>query len=122
MVILQKQHHYLSPTIYFSHDAVGFNQDNNNFLVMHDVIVFKGTAFAIFQPFLCGLVAGDVKVPGNFGHIFKVLRLFDIDFAGSVFLVSEIGDRNRRQITFSLKAKTWFVLLFILKKMYVSQN
>ena len=50
----------------------------------------KGAAFAIFQPFLCGPVAADVKVPGNFRHIFKVLRLVDIDFAGAIFKVGEL--------------------------------
>ena len=49
----------------------------------------KGAAFAVFQPFLCGLVAADVKVPGNFGHIFKVLRLVDIYFADAVFSVGD---------------------------------
>ena len=36
----------------------------DNFAVVRDVVVGKGAVFAVLEPFLSGLVAADVEVPG----------------------------------------------------------
>ena len=46
---------------------------------MQNILKFQFTFFSVFQPFLGGLVAANVKVPGNFGNIVELLRVVDID-------------------------------------------
>ena len=63
------------------HDSVGFEQDFDDALVVDKVGVRKLATFAVFEPFLGGLVAADVEVPGEFRHVAKVLGFVDPDFA-----------------------------------------
>ena len=51
---------------------------------MHELIGGQSPTFAILQPFLCGLVAAYVKVPGGFWDALKILRFVDMDIAGRV--------------------------------------
>ena len=46
---------------------------------MSPLIIAKGSALAILEPFLADLVAADVKVPYLGGHALKVLGFVDID-------------------------------------------
>jgi len=41
--------------------------------------------FAVFEPFLGGLVAADVEVPGDEGDVGEVLGFVDVDVASFVF-------------------------------------
>ena len=59
------------------HYAVGFEQDFDDALVVDEVGIAELAAFAIFEPFLGGLVAANVKIPGEFGHVAKVLGFVD---------------------------------------------
>ncbi len=43
---------------------MGFDKDGDDFAVVRDVVVGKGAVFAVLEPFLRGLVATDVEVPG----------------------------------------------------------
>ena len=43
---------------------MSLNKDGDDFAVMRDVVVGKGAIFAVLKPFLSGLVATDVEVPG----------------------------------------------------------
>ena len=72
------------------HYAVGFEQDFDGALVVDEVGIAELAAFAIFEPFLGGLVAANVKIPGEFGHVAKVLGFVDPDlFIG----VSDLFDQ-----------------------------
>lgn len=62
-----------------AHNPVGFRQDLEDALIMLDVVKAQLAALAIFQPFLRGLVAADVKAPGHLGRIRKALGGFDPD-------------------------------------------
>ncbi len=66
------------------HYAVGFEQDFDGALVVDEVGIAELAAFAIFEPFLGGLVAANVEVPGEFGHIAEVLGFVDPYFAVGV--------------------------------------
>jgi hypothetical protein len=46
---------------------------------MHNVLKVEDSAFSVFEPFLGGLVAADVEVPGNFGDGVEVLFGVDVD-------------------------------------------
>lgn len=48
---------------------------------MTDIIETQGAALAVFQPLLRRLVAADMEIPGDFRHVFKVLRAVDPDMA-----------------------------------------
>jgi hypothetical protein len=48
---------------YCFHDPVRLGQDFQDALIMFDVIEAERPALAVFQPFLGGLVAADIKVP-----------------------------------------------------------
>ena len=66
------------------HDPIGFEKDFDDALVVDEVGVGKMATFTIFEPLLGGLVAADVEVPGEFGHVAEVLGFVDPDFAVSV--------------------------------------
>ena len=51
---------------------------------MPDVVVAERPALPVLQPFLGGLVAADVEVPGDLGNIRKILRVVDIDLADRI--------------------------------------
>ena len=48
-------------------------------MVVDQVLVAELATFAVFEPFLGGLVATDVEIPGEFRHIAEVLGLVDPD-------------------------------------------
>ena len=50
------------------HQADGFAEGEDDLVVVGDVFVVQGAAFAVFEPFLADLVAADVEVPDGFGH------------------------------------------------------
>ena len=50
-----------------SHEADGFGEGHDDFVVVGDIVVGEGAAFAVFEPFLADLVAADVEVPDGFG-------------------------------------------------------
>ena len=45
------------------HEADGLGEGDDDFVVMGDVFVGEGAAFAVFEPFFADLVAADVEVP-----------------------------------------------------------
>ena len=66
------------------HNSIGFEQDFDDALVVDEVGVGELASFAVFEPFLGGLVAADVEVPGEFGHVAKVLGFVDPNLAVGV--------------------------------------
>ena len=72
------------------HNPIGFEQDLDDALVVDEVSVSELATFAVLEPFLSGLVATDVEVPGEFGHVAKILSFVDPDlFIG----VSDLFDQ-----------------------------
>ena len=63
------------------HQAIGLHKRHDDLLIVQDVLVAELAVFAVFEPFLAGLVAADVKFPGDFGDVAEVLRVVDIDIA-----------------------------------------
>lgn len=63
------------------HHSIRLHQGFDDFLVMDDVFKIEDSTFAVFEPFLGGLVAADVEVPGHFGDGVEVLVGVDIDSA-----------------------------------------
>ena len=49
------------------HQANGFAEGDDDFVIVGDVFVVQGAAFAVFEPFLTDLVAADVEVPDGLG-------------------------------------------------------
>ncbi len=49
------------------HEADGFAEGDDDLVVVGDVFVGQGAAFAVLEPFLADLVAADVEVPDSFG-------------------------------------------------------
>ena len=84
------------------HQADGFGQCDDDFLVVSDVVLRERAAFAVFQPFLADLIAADVEVPHRLAHTLEAdgLRLvhphgvirprwfFDL----GIFSADEFGD------------------------------
>jgi len=66
------------------HYAVGFEQDFDGALVVDEVGIAELAAFAVFEPFLGGLVATNVEVPGEFGHVAEILGFVDPYFVVGV--------------------------------------
>ena len=58
---------------------IGFEKDFDDALVVDEVSVSELATFAVLEPFLSGLVATDVEVPGEFGYVAKVLGSIDPD-------------------------------------------
>ena len=57
----------------FPHDPVGFAQDFDDLLIVHDVFETQHPALAIFQPFLRGLISADVEFPRDLRHALEIL-------------------------------------------------
>ena len=57
-------------------------EDEDDFLVVDDVVVGESAGFAVFHPFLRGLVAADEKFPGNLRDIVEILSRIDEDSSG----------------------------------------
>lgn len=64
--------------INFFHDSVGFDKSDDYFLIVLNVLVRERAALAVFEPFLRGLIAADVGVPGYFRHAPKILLGVDV--------------------------------------------
>lgn len=64
-------------------------QGDDDFLVVHDVVEGEGAVVAVFEPFLGGLVAADVELPGGGGDVVEVLGVVDPDASE---LLARIGD------------------------------
>jgi len=47
----------------FGHEAGGFIEGDDDFLVVEDVVEIELEVFTIFEPFLGGLVSADVEAP-----------------------------------------------------------
>lgn len=77
------------------HEADGFGQGDDDFLVMGDVILRERAAFAVFEPFLADLVAADVEVPDGFRHAAKAgaLRFVDPDGVAQCPLFMAVAGR-----------------------------
>jgi hypothetical protein len=71
-------HQHLVNTL---HNPIRFAENFQNPLVVFDVIKIQRPTFAVFEPFLCRLVAADVEVPGDCGGVVEVLLGVDPDFA-----------------------------------------
>ena len=72
------------------HDPIGFEQDLDDALVVDEVGVGELATFAVLEPFLGRLIAANVEVPGEFGHVAKILSFVDPDlFIG----VSDLFDQ-----------------------------
>src|SRR5690606_28522188 len=50
------------------HQADGFLQGDHDLVVVGNVVVAEGAAFAVLEPFLADLVAADVEVPYVLGY------------------------------------------------------
>ena len=48
---------------------------------MAGIVIAERAAPPVLQPFLRGLIAADVKAPGDFGHAVEILRGVDVDLA-----------------------------------------
>jgi len=55
-----------------------------------EVSVGELATFAVFEPLLSGLVAANIEVPGEFGHIAEVLGFVDPDFT---IVVGDLFDK-----------------------------
>ena len=64
----------------FGHEAGGFGEGDDDFLVVEDVVEVELAVFTVFEPFLGRLVSADVEVPGYFGDVGEVLGFVDVDF------------------------------------------
>lgn len=63
----------------FGHDADGFGEGHDDFLVMVSVVVGEVAAFAVLEPLFADVVAADVKFPYVLRNTFEVLRIIDSD-------------------------------------------
>ena len=66
----------------FAHEADGFGEGDDDFLVMVNVIGGELAAFVVLEPLFADLVATDVEFPDFLGHALEVLRVVDIDAPG----------------------------------------
>ena len=57
----------------FGHEADGFGEGDDDFLVVGEVVVGELAAAAVFEPFVEDLVAADVELPDFFRDAFEVL-------------------------------------------------
>ena len=53
------------------HEADGFGQGDDDFVVVGDVVRGEDPPFAVLEPFLADLVAADVKVPYLLGDRYQ---------------------------------------------------
>ena len=60
---------------------MGFGQGDDDALVVHDVFNGQAASTVAFQPFLCGLVSADIKIPCYFWHATEILVIIDPDAA-----------------------------------------
>ena len=60
------------------HQAVGFEEDADDALVVVKVVTGEGSAFAVLEPFLGWLIATNIEIPSNIGDITEILRCIQI--------------------------------------------
>ena len=83
----------------FGHEADGFIQGDDDFLVVGEVVVGELAAAAVFEPFVADLVAADVEVPDGGWNAFEVLVFVDVealvgfDIVG-IALVNQVAARD----------------------------
>ena len=58
---------FVDDLVDLGHEAEGFAEGDDDFVVVGDVFGAEGAAFAVFEPFLADLVAADVEIPDGFG-------------------------------------------------------
>ncbi len=73
------------------HEAVGFGEGDDDFLVVENVVEAEGASIAVFEPFLGGLIAADIKLPSDERNVFEILRVVDPDAPGG-FTVRLVAD------------------------------
>ena len=61
------------------HYFVGFYKDGDDAAVVLDVVKGQGTAFAVFEPLLCGLVATNIHLKGGSRYALETLGGVDVD-------------------------------------------
>jgi hypothetical protein len=49
--------------IYFCHEAESFFEGDDDFLVVGDVVIGDGAAFAVYKPLFADLIAANVEIP-----------------------------------------------------------
>lgn len=76
------------------HQSDSFAEGDDDALVVGDVVLRQGAAFAIFEPLFANLVAANVEVPDVFRHSFKALGRVDLD---GVILVLNCLSRMHNQ-------------------------
>jgi hypothetical protein len=77
----------------FAHQADGFVERDDDFLVVINVVGGEFAAFAVLEPFFADLIAADLKFPDFLWHAAETLRVIDIDAPG------------RRRTTWTLKIR-----------------
>ena len=60
------------------HQAVGFEEDADDALVVVKVVTGEGSDFAVLEPFLGWLIATNIEIPSNIRDITKILRCIEI--------------------------------------------
>lgn len=50
------------------HEADGFGEGDHDLVVVGDVVVGEGTAFAVLEQFLTDLIPADVEIPDRLGN------------------------------------------------------
>ncbi|HWG57579.1 MAG TPA: hypothetical protein VN661_00880, partial [Candidatus Acidoferrales bacterium] len=101
----------------FAHDADGFREGDDDFLVVVNVAGGKLAAFAVLEPFFADLIAADLESPDVFRDSFKELGCIYVDAAerdfrgaicldvadlldfviGGLFIASDDGDPRLRR-------------------------
>ena len=61
------------------HYFVGFYKDGDDAAIVLNVVVGQGTAFAVFEPLLCGLVATNIHLKCCGRYALETLGVVDVD-------------------------------------------
>lgn len=65
----------------FFHNADGFGDGDDDFLVVVNVVRREFPFFAVLEPFFADLIAANVEFPNFLGDTFKKLPAVDVDAA-----------------------------------------
>ena len=60
-------------------DAVGFDQDLDDLLIIQHIVKRQRPALAVLQPFLRWLIPANVEFPCNGRDVFEILVRVDVD-------------------------------------------
>lgn len=69
----------LDDLIDLGHQADGLLESDDDLMIVGDVLVGEGAAFAVLQPLLADLIASDVKVPDRLEDTLEPCRLSLVD-------------------------------------------